>query len=449
MKKFNADDLHKANIDKRSTIPMMELVSIMNGKMLSISCKSGAAVITNATQGKTNGLYAYVGNNLEVVQEDQSEFPQTPTLEEVKAFFTADGKTIVAALKRAVTFASKDELRPAMNMVLVDVHASRLRIVSTDGHRMFRWYCAKVSSSKNSRFMISPSLISLLGKAAPTGTVRFETDGKNVSISTPDMQILQHAMEEIFPHFTSVYPAPVRELILSRQQLLTAVTELKDYANCATQQVELTVTDQGLTIHAEDIDRGFEKKMELPVCYQYFTGKMDLDNSILVMPLRLNDDDKKCNNHAMGFRALYLLDVLKALNADVVHIYWESFKKAFIFTTDRRISEAMFTTEPTPEEEAAAEELKREAWSAKYRAKAEAEELRDEDGRTATQRAEQRQQYLDALEEDLVAENHTREEYNVILAELAEATGVPPNALRSYDEALIEEGIEDGVTIET
>lgn len=168
---------------------------------------------------------------------------------------------IMHAIKKAGTFSSKDDLRPAMQAVLIKIDGSSLQVVSTDAHRLYMSPSFKLTARFNDPLRILLPALSFK-KALPKKQQAFIL---NVyADETFDLSIYSGKVtNERFPDYQVVVPEYQGTVIFNRQKMIDEINKVIIYSNMSTSQVNFQFNDQ-IQLHTQDIDFSFESNTAMP-----------------------------------------------------------------------------------------------------------------------------------------------------------------------------------------
>ena len=354
--KLDVIALHRFNMPKNSSLPILEELLVDHNKLYSSDLEN--VLCTPTPTGKfEKGIYAIIGKEIFKQKEDIENFP-TVRLEstgQVKVLSELIlGEFVIADLIRAANFASNDCLRPAMCQVMLASEKGRLVIASTDGHRLFHKETT-VRFPSNESYLIPTKLTYFLSKVQMRNatlqhllhTVKTDTqnivDGKKEDgfIETPYVRVLldndvtytSKVCSEKYPDYKSIMPTEAEVLYtVDRKELLRTVQYCEQFASAATRLVAFHVAPAApkiWEISAEDIDFGKSIKKDFPLVKSEKVKKPFYSKrSALLMPVRINANGPGC----FGFNAEYLKDVLRALTTEHVIISQKSMESAHIFS---------------------------------------------------------------------------------------------------------------------
>jgi DNA polymerase-3 subunit beta len=228
------------------------------------------------------------------------EFPQLPKPAADAPSLELPAELLSLLMARTYFSISTDETRPHVNSGLFEWSGDRVRLVSTDGHRLSKMEATVTGSSATATMLIPLKAIAELRKLA--SEAKGEKDGAAVSItqSGPNafftvagMQFSVKLVDAQFPPYQQVIPAlSERSVRAPRLPLTDALKAVSLAASDRTGGVKLSVAPNKLRITSESPESG--------------NGFDELDV------------DYNGPELTIGFNAKYFLDVLGAIDDDDV-----------------------------------------------------------------------------------------------------------------------------------
>lgn len=195
---------------------------------------------------------------------DGQDFPK-PNSDEPTISFIVSGDDFVKAFNNVSYAASNDDLRPAMTGVFVEAKAKDrlINFVSTDAH-ILAVQSLTFDSDDDLSFIVPKSGLSLLKHYETYPDISVSTSKSNLVVTTLDREINIRLIDARFPNYQSVIPTSDKTLTVSTASLISALKVLNSYANQLSSDCVLSITDNTLTIKAEDYDLGREATEILP-----------------------------------------------------------------------------------------------------------------------------------------------------------------------------------------
>ena len=189
--------------------------------------------------------------------ENPADFPAP---QEVENDFSVSlrAEALLSAISSSSYAMSTDELRPAMNGLLVKLGPEGVSFVGTDGHRLAT-YVEESPTHETSHHMIVPrKAVHMLEKilkkySEETVLIRFNTSLAHFQISNLEMSC--RLIDERFPDYEKVIPKENNNHItLNREEVLASLRRAAIYANKSTQQIRIQVKGEKCTLIVEDLD---------------------------------------------------------------------------------------------------------------------------------------------------------------------------------------------------
>lgn len=228
------------------------------------------------------------------------DFPQLPKPAPDAASLELPVELLSMLIARTQFSISGDETRPHVNSGLFEWIGDRVRIVSTDGHRLSKMEATVTGTSATATMLIPLKAITELRRLAEearaekdASTVTITQSGPNAFFSIAGMVFSVKLVDAQFPPYQQVIPAlSDRSLRVPRLAFADALRAVALAASDRTGGVKLTVSPQRLRITSESPESG---------------------NGFDEMPVDYNGPEL-----TIGFNAKYFLDVLGALDEEEV-----------------------------------------------------------------------------------------------------------------------------------
>ncbi|WP_437287172.1 DNA polymerase III subunit beta [Sorangium sp. So ce406] len=229
-----------------------------------------------------------------------SEFPQLPAPAHDAPSLELPVEQLALLITRTHFSISTDETRAHVNSALFEWAGDRVRMVTTDGHRLSKMEATVSGSSATATMLIPLKAITELRRLAEEARAEKETpmvaitqSGPNAFFNIAGMQFSVKLVDAQFPPYQQVIPSVTeRSVRAPRVQFAEALKAIALAANDRTGGVKLSIAPGTLRITSEspDTGAGFD---ELSVDY----GGPEV---------------------TIGFNAKYFLDVLAAIDDEEV-----------------------------------------------------------------------------------------------------------------------------------
>ena len=205
--------------------------------------------------------------------ENNSDFPSIPE-------FIPEFKTTIPDITSFIPFASTDELKPAMNGIFIGKD-----ICSTDAHRL------KVEPNQyykegNLDFLIPAKVVPKILNT--TRTIEVNSDATQAKVHLDFGFLYTRLMCDKFPDYRNVLPEKTKTFVtINRNGIIKALEACLKYTNKIVPNIKLMLTEDKLSLFAEDIDYAKEFSTTVPC---EWTGE---------------------NGFLIGLNAKFLIQVLK------------------------------------------------------------------------------------------------------------------------------------------
>ena len=264
-----------------------------------------------------NGQYKLSG-------EDGNDFPRIPEANNNDNSISIPAYALTNAINKTIFAVSTDELRPAMTGVLFDIADGEIKFVATDAHRLVKYTLSGIENAEDSTasFIVPKKALNLLKGTLPTSeiAVSISFDRSNAFFSFNEIHLVCRLIDARFPDYNAVIPKNNdKTLSISRTEFQNSLRRISIFSNRTTYQVVLRMTEEQLTLTAQDIDYSNEASETMPCEY---TGEpMDI-----------------------GFNARLLLEMVNALSNEEIRLEFSTpGRAAIMLPTENNPNEELFT----------------------------------------------------------------------------------------------------------
>ncbi|MBQ9473406.1 MAG: DNA polymerase III subunit beta [Bacteroidales bacterium] len=199
-------------------------------------------------------------------------FPEFPVVAEPRtAVMSASG--LAQAITMTQFAASGDELRPQMAGIYVELGAEHTTFVATDAHKLVRYRMLDAHSDEPASFIL-PKKPTLLVKNILVGLkddcdVTIAYNNVNASFTFGDFYVVCRLVDGKYPNYDAAIPKEnPNTLLVDRNSFLNVLRRVSIFANQATQQVRLDITEREVRLTAEDIELSSDAHDAIPCSYQ-------------------------------------------------------------------------------------------------------------------------------------------------------------------------------------
>jgi DNA polymerase-3 subunit beta len=226
----------------------------------------------------------------------KDEFPQLPEFKDKDSIILPQKK--LKEMLDMTSFAmSRDETRYVLNGVLLIIKPAFIRLIATDGRRLaVAEHKIQLPKTQERKAIIPAKTVNELSRMlGDEGDVKISFGENQASFNIGPTKIISRLIEGEFPNYEAVIPKESKEkLVAHREKFISALKRVALFTNQESMAVKIDVTRDKAVFSKSTRDIG-EVREELAADYK---GK-DL---------------------SMGFNPDYLIDVLKAIEKEMIGI---------------------------------------------------------------------------------------------------------------------------------
>jgi DNA polymerase-3 subunit beta len=248
------------------------------------------------------------------------EFPKTPE-QKSPTSIKVPGKTLKHIIDSTSFAISRDELKPALTGVLLQIKEDKTVAVSTDGHRLVKQTRGDFGVGGTTADIIVPKkFLNYLSSHLKDGEVELLLAEDHLAAKVGSDVIITRIIDESFPNYESVIPKENnKRLIVEKSALLGAIKRVSIFSNKSTHQVALSLGVDGCKITTEDPEKSSKAQENIAATYE--------GDPIVI-----------------GYNAEYLKDVVSHIDGDEVAVDLSSPVSAALFSSlqsDEKIESIM------------------------------------------------------------------------------------------------------------
>jgi DNA polymerase III subunit beta len=243
------------------------------------------------------GKYHLAGDNIE-------DFPIAPAKENIEELEFDCGK-MSSAINKTMFATSNDELRLAMTGVSVQIDFNKIIFVATDAHKLVKYTFFGINTEISNSIILPKKALSLLKAALPDiGKLEISFNQKNAYFQFGDTTVITRLIDAKYPDYNSVIPVDnPNELIIDRKDFQNSLRRIGIYSNKSTNQVILNMSENALTISAQDLDFSNEATEQLSCRYNGETMSMGFNSKSFSEILGYIDAEEAILNTSLPSRA--------------------------------------------------------------------------------------------------------------------------------------------------
>jgi DNA polymerase-3 subunit beta len=249
------------------------------------------------------------------------EFPAEPAVE-VGNSLVVPATELNNIIESTIYATSKDELKPVLQGVLINMASEGLTAVATDGHRLVRLKKIELKAGSFEGSVIIPvKFLSLLKPFLKKDeSLSLQIGENHIMINLGHVKVSSRIIKDRYPDYESVIPKDNEcELTINKNDLAGSVKRVSIFSNKSTKQIALSLAANKITISTEDPEN-------------ITTGKESIDCLYSGDPM------------VVGYNSQYLGDVLKNQNSEEIKILFKSPLSAGIFLPKEQLDGEEKTT---------------------------------------------------------------------------------------------------------
>lgn len=226
-------------------------------------------------------------------------------------------------LAHSANFTSKDELRPQMNCLCMDVLEDRstLNFVATDGQALIRTTYSNDPANGGSEFfkggkpgrLLLPSMFfRTMSVFDGCEVVEIESDTHTLKFTADDIELICKSIDKIYPNYASVIPMGNPFYIsFNKKEMLEIIKRVSIFGDKNYNRLMLTKNGMFLDVSAKDVD--------------YSTAA---DDQVFIIDSQCDEQFRICVN------AGRIEDSLNAIDSDNVRMQLSAPDRAILITAD-------------------------------------------------------------------------------------------------------------------
>ncbi|MFL3014618.1 MAG: DNA polymerase III subunit beta [Candidatus Neomarinimicrobiota bacterium] len=285
----------------RAAIPLKTLLEVTNELpevrvTIEVDDKNKATITTDL------GEY-------DLMAKQPEEFPKTPE-QKSPAVIKIPGKTLKQIINSTSFAISRDELKPALTGVLLQISSESTTAVSTDGHRLVKQTRGDFRSADSiNDFIVPKKFLGYLSSHLGDIDVELLLAEDHLAARVGADLVITRIIDETFPNYESVIPKENnKKLVVDKKVLLGAIKRVSIFSNKSTHQVALSLSSEECKITTEDPEKSSKANEKISAQYE--------GDPIVI-----------------GYNAEYLKDVVSHVPGDEVVVELSSSVSAALFSS--------------------------------------------------------------------------------------------------------------------
>ena len=245
----------------------------------------------------------------DLMAKNPDEFPKTPE-QDSPTSIKIPGKTLKHIINSTSFAISRDELKPALTGVLLQIKEDKTIAVSTDGHRLVKQTRNDFGVNGTTVDIIVPKkFLNYLSSHLKDGEVELLLAEDHLAARVGSDIVITRIIDESFPNYETVIPKEDnKRLVIEKNSLLGAIKRVSIFSNKSTHQVALSLGSEGCKITTEDPEKSSKAQEKITATYE--------GDPIVI-----------------GYNAEYLKDVVSHIDGESIAIDLSSPVSAALFSS--------------------------------------------------------------------------------------------------------------------
>jgi len=211
------------------------------------------------------GRYRLAGKNAET-------FPVMPVPNDTTSF-EMPSEVLFNAIAKTSFATSTDEMRQQMSGIYCEMDEESVTFVATDAHKLVRYRRHDLHADTAASFILPRKPILILKGILPTrkedSMVNVEYNTKNVFFSFENFVVVCRLVEGRYPNYEAAIPKEnPNRLTVDRLSFFNSLRRVGLFANQASHQVRLAISQKELVLSAEDFEFSNEANEKMPCQYE-------------------------------------------------------------------------------------------------------------------------------------------------------------------------------------
>ena len=274
-------------------------IAIPIGRLLEITNNiSDKEIELNITEKQQLEIKTETGS-FSIMGQDHSEYPSDPIMNETQSIYIKTS-TLFEIIDFTKNSTSKDELKPALQGVLLKIDGKSIVGVSTDGHRLSRIIIENEGLDNQEQEIIIPTkfLTLLTSFVDKKENAEIEISKNHMSLSYKNTTIYSRIIKDNYPDYEKVIPLDNNKTFTTnKKDLINAIKRVSIFSNRSTKQITLDIGNQKTTISTEDSEQSAK-------------GSETISS-------QFNNMD----NLKIGFNSMFILDALNSIKSEQITMF--------------------------------------------------------------------------------------------------------------------------------
>jgi len=274
----------------------LEIVSALPEEELEISTKEDQETKINSSKG----VYRITG-------KEPAEYPAIPEREK-KQEITLKGSELLDIINKTLYATSKDDLKPALCGIYLNMEEKNIIAVATDGHRLVKYKKTTEEKNPEGSIIVPGKFFTILKNGINTNdNIIINISENHLDIQQGQNSLITRIIKESFPDFNSVIPEELNiKAKINTTKTIQGIKRVAIFSNKTTKQVLMDFNENELIISTEDKETRSSAKEHLECEY-------------------------KNKNITIAYNAQYLKEVIEHIDDEEIEVFLSGPLTAAVF----------------------------------------------------------------------------------------------------------------------
>ncbi len=261
----------------------------------------------------SNGKYKLNGEN-------GIDFPKIPEASSDEELLISCA-TLSRGINKCFFALSTEQMRPAMTGMLINVNSEGLTMVGTDAHRLVKYFRSDITSVTPQNVIMPKKALQILKTILGTeGNAALRFDKNNIYLKFGEVNLVCRLIDVAYPNYNVVIPDDNHNMLnINRLDLLNAIRRTNIYSSKSSSLIIFTLKGSELQLNGRDNELSHQEANEQMLC------------------------DYSGEDYKLGFNGKFLIDILSALDTDIVRFEISTPTRAILIKPDENDNDENIT----------------------------------------------------------------------------------------------------------
>lgn len=260
-----ATNLEKAYLSEAKIEADKEKQFLIPGKLLLDLVKNLSGDLTFKSTPQKMKLITEGGEYNLSVSYDVEDYPEIPEIDE-EIQFSISKEELTKGINFTEYAISKEEIRPSMTGVLMEVSGENITFVSTDGHRLALKSMAIKIKDKTTEVIVPGSCMDAMLQMED-GVIEVSIAKSHIKFSNSKEVLISRLIGKKYVNYKKILPDNKFIAEINKEQFLRSLKRITLFTDVKDQKVILNFADNVLTISGQNVNNGCQAEETIEVKY--------------------------------------------------------------------------------------------------------------------------------------------------------------------------------------